>query len=56
MEVEGLHGSNKGLGKIRGTPFATMEITKNFCSLAHINKGDSKLRYMLWLHDIEYSN
>jgi hypothetical protein len=45
MEVEGLHGSNKGLGKIRGTPFATTEITKNFYSLPHINKEDSKLCY-----------
>jgi hypothetical protein len=42
-KVEKLHESIKILGKIGGTPFTIMGLIKNFLSLSHINKGDSKL-------------
>jgi hypothetical protein len=47
-KAEKLHESIKMLGQIGGTPFTIMGLTKNFSSMPHINKGDSKLSYILW--------
>lgn len=53
--VKRLHDSIEGLSKIGKMPFTTMGITKNFSTLLHINKDDTKLSYLVWFHNNESS-
>jgi hypothetical protein len=54
-EVENLHKSSQGLGRIGKTPFTTMGITKNYSSLSHTDVNDSKCNYIMWFLSSKYS-
>jgi hypothetical protein len=49
-KIVDFHKSTEGLGRIRKTPFTTMGIIKNFCSIRHVDNNDSMLSYILWFH------